>query len=562
MQLKDSSCISEINPNGDTALHIAARNGQNIVISTLLDRGGTAIQSLLDRGGIALVDLKNVHGMTALHIGADVDNNEVVKTLLDEGNANIDIENNFNYTALQLAIMNHAYEVALTLIERGAKVEKSLGEWGQQLLKLAAQRKNNAVIKILIQTGVSNFDILDSDGLTPLQWATKNGDESYVLSLFDNGAKIDYKVIDNIVKGKFGAKVFNQALKACTLKRYDEGIKQLLEKANIYSLSRAALGMILEGESVTNREKIIDHIHKKYKTEELVIEEIKKLVPTSSKLTECIEYARSKFHWSSDRFWTEFLISFTINVLLGFSLYFSDLVTDAWFTHDLIKQVTRNFTQEYMDCSKDFDHKFAHVSTLCPQLSGDCIHELRAVLRIGEDCINNQNRFEDSDSHEWMIAGIVSAIHCGLPIVFAVFIWLLDIARVVSKISSIMFLRNLCACVIPSKAENENEIMMLQFEERDHRNIDSGSQLDAEKPSIASKTPTLPIFTKLYACFLDYKQFLMYMKETSKRNISWNERLNEIKEKQEINQRVINLSMINEASLESGFQVKTFSTVF
>ena len=75
---------------------------------------------------------------------------------------------------------------------------------------------------------------------------------------------------------------------------------------------------------------------------------------------------------------------------------------------------------------------------------------------------------------------------------------------------------------------------------------------------MSSKIPTLPIFTKLYACILDFKMFSMFKKDPKERDTTWNTLKADLVKQKELNQIAINLSMINEDTLESGFQVDTF----
>jgi hypothetical protein len=75
--------------DGWTALHLAAQNGHNEVVQTLLKNN-------------AAIDEKQKDGFTALHFAAQNGHNEVVQTLL-KNNAAIDEKTNNGETALQIA---------------------------------------------------------------------------------------------------------------------------------------------------------------------------------------------------------------------------------------------------------------------------------------------------------------------------------------------------------------------------------------------------------------------------------------------------------------------------
>ena len=77
-----------------------------------------------------------------------------------------------------------------------------------------------------------------------------------------------------------------------------------------------------------------------------------------------------------------------------------------------------------------------------------------------------------------------------------------------------------------------------------------------KKLDIGTYIPALPIFTKLYATILDWKLFKLYTTDPKERKTTWNKKKEDLIAEQDTNERVINLSMINEAALESSFQVR------
>ena len=344
------------------------------------------------------------------------------------------------------------------------------------------------------------------NGHTPIFLATGLGHTKIVKLLMEYGATINHiRQIEALLKEdmtdlKQEAK--NRALQFASANNFGDITKQLLDNgAQIESLNKAAMANILGGSHVVNRHLVIDHLVSVYSSERIVIENIKELIPTSIMLSSCISYAQSKFAWSSSKVLVMILISIIMNIIIGYTLYFSDVVTDVLFVTNLFHNMERNFTQEFLQCSPNFDSKLAEVYSNCHNnLTGDCLADLAALMKVGQDCINNEDRFDDKT--EWLVAGVVTAVHCGLAIMFAIAIWFL---------------------------------------------------MDVRKWS----TLPIPLFTWLYKCIIDLKFYKMFRTDPSKITSlhRWNKEKMEIQKELESNQGAINLSIIIEAALESGFQV-------
>ena len=154
---------------------------------------------------------------------------------------------------------------------------------------------------------IPNVEVKDKNELTLLHWAAENGKEDHVSILLKRGALLDQAIIRKIISREMSDIVLNLALKESAHQKLDEGVKMLLDRVKKISVSDDALGPILEGDSISNRERIIDYLQKG-KTEKEVIEEIKKLIPTSQKLTEIIDYVKSKYAWGTAKFGVMWLI--------------------------------------------------------------------------------------------------------------------------------------------------------------------------------------------------------------------------------------------------------------
>ena len=86
----------------------------------------------------------------------------------------------------------------------------------------------------------------------------------------------------------------------------------------------------------------------------------------------------------------------------------------------------KDFTEATTECRRDFNKIFQEAVIHCDKnVTSDelCLETLILATKSGEDCFHQEERFEDQN--EWQNAGIISALHCTLPIVFAFCIWML-----------------------------------------------------------------------------------------------------------------------------------------
>ncbi|MBL7564106.1 ankyrin repeat domain-containing protein, partial [Legionella bononiensis] len=100
--------VNAIDKEGNTALHLAAR-----------DNNLTAIRYLLGHG--ADIDLRNKLGNIPLHLAAITDNPTAIRYLVEHG-ADINCQNNFGNSPLYEAIANKSLDAVLLLINLGADV--------------------------------------------------------------------------------------------------------------------------------------------------------------------------------------------------------------------------------------------------------------------------------------------------------------------------------------------------------------------------------------------------------------------------------------------------------
>lgn len=141
--IKRGANVNAVTTTGDTYLHIAVRDGQNVNIIRLLMQAGAdtnvhdangetplhiairnsgefAMNALIEHG--ASVDATNSKGMTALHTAATFANANAVRTLL-AARANPNARDRDGNTPLHIAVRAGSMMVVRELLQRGADVD-------------------------------------------------------------------------------------------------------------------------------------------------------------------------------------------------------------------------------------------------------------------------------------------------------------------------------------------------------------------------------------------------------------------------------------------------------
>ncbi|XP_074103360.1 uncharacterized protein LOC141530240 [Cotesia typhae] len=242
----------------DTPLHLAASNGYEGIVKTLLDRGAD-IKALNSRGRTPLdlaadckhcsivelilrqknVDLSSLKwpnypllhraakssviivqnlldkglevdfvkdGLTPLHRAAFSSCLAVVKCLVEhkaDVNAVSSAKSYLGFTVLHFAAIKPDAEVVKFLLENGSSINTA-NKKGATPLNLALRTADEEVVNVFLRRGV-DINTVTQNGLTPLQYAIKHNKESMVHILLKHGA--DTKVLD-----KSGRSILNFAL--------------------------------------------------------------------------------------------------------------------------------------------------------------------------------------------------------------------------------------------------------------------------------------------------------------------------------------------------------------
>ncbi|PMD50811.1 ankyrin [Hyaloscypha bicolor E] len=196
-----------------TPLQMCAYNGHSRALRQLLENIGP-----LKRQGE--IDQKDTAGNTALHYRVDSGSSKTIDVLL-EFRADSTLRNNSGLAALHKAVIANEEPAVLALLGRGANVDiRTDGEKpGRTVLHLAAESGLQAMVELLVDHG-ANIEILDStwstaakiafdkghgaifhsldskqldSGITDLDRAIIDGDESLVRTLVEGGASLSSK---------------------------------------------------------------------------------------------------------------------------------------------------------------------------------------------------------------------------------------------------------------------------------------------------------------------------------------------------------------------------------
>ena len=166
--------------NGNSPLHLAARNGNSLTVQALL-QAGESIDTCYEP-----------FNYTALHEAAMSGHSNVIEVMLDH-KANIEAGDTTRWTALHWAASEGHVDAVRMLCQRGANIEARNQTIDETPLHLAVRHGNVAVIRELVKWG-ADLNATLHDGSTPLGYAIGLREKDAQAVLRELGAKTHVKL--------------------------------------------------------------------------------------------------------------------------------------------------------------------------------------------------------------------------------------------------------------------------------------------------------------------------------------------------------------------------------
>lgn len=210
--------IGNLNTNGETELHMAARIKDGVSIIEILINKGLDINARNMGGGTPIlvaaynnnknsvdlllksnanIDILDNHGRHVWHYAAVSGSLEVMEVIRAKVPVDVKTKNTEQHTALWLAADQGKLELVNWLINLGADVNASQLSDGKTALHTAILNKHSSVAKLLIEKSV-DINKGDKDLATPLYYSVQSTDyDSNQLTkyLIDNGANVHSSIL-------------------------------------------------------------------------------------------------------------------------------------------------------------------------------------------------------------------------------------------------------------------------------------------------------------------------------------------------------------------------------
>ncbi|XP_069186760.1 transient receptor potential cation channel subfamily A member 1 homolog isoform X2 [Procambarus clarkii] len=193
-------------------IHEAAEVGDEGLLQKIVNRQPKAL-GFLDK-----------NGNTPLHLAAKGNHHDCCRILLEVSTKEVNINNKVGNSSLLLSIAtgNKSTELTKLLINKGSKLDtKNKGK--QTALHITSEKGNVETLKLLLELDKSCINAKDSEKLTPLHVAAKNGHWKACSELVKAGANLEDKDASGLTPLHWAAKM-----------GFSECCKKLLEhKASI-----------------------------------------------------------------------------------------------------------------------------------------------------------------------------------------------------------------------------------------------------------------------------------------------------------------------------------------
>ncbi|PSS33806.1 Protein ACCELERATED CELL DEATH like [Actinidia chinensis var. chinensis] len=192
-----SSLLLRVNSGGETALHIAARNGRAITVAALIDFAKTLGRDLESGVEITveMVRMTSENKDTALHEAVRNNHFSVVKLLVEEDKGFSHGANNSGETPLYLAA-ERGYHKIVSRILKTCTLPAFNGPNGRTVLHAAVFSGHPACVRELLQWRPSLTKEGDLYGWTPLHCAARQNDVKSMRVLLDTDKDVAYQIAE------------------------------------------------------------------------------------------------------------------------------------------------------------------------------------------------------------------------------------------------------------------------------------------------------------------------------------------------------------------------------
>lgn len=174
--------INQQDRNGSSPLHLASRYGQREIVTCLLD--AQADLSKRDNDGCMPFHVASMYGQL-----------EVLNLLWERGpKEQINEVNAYSNAPLHLACLNNYYDVAVSLLDWGGKIDQlaivdQLGPNGATPLYHACAEGNDEIIDLLVERG-ADIHMKNDDGDTPILYSCRHSQLSSLKTMLKHGALV------------------------------------------------------------------------------------------------------------------------------------------------------------------------------------------------------------------------------------------------------------------------------------------------------------------------------------------------------------------------------------
>lgn len=153
-------------------------------LKAVKDRDGAKATDLLGKGGPNLIDTPDFStGQRALHLVAKDSDLNWLAFLVQKG-ARVDLKDNQGNTPLMDAVRVGFVDGARILIAKGAQVNAS-NSLGETPLIIAVQRRDVPMTRLLLTEGADPAKRDTSTGMTPRDYAVRDGRSDAIIRLMD-----------------------------------------------------------------------------------------------------------------------------------------------------------------------------------------------------------------------------------------------------------------------------------------------------------------------------------------------------------------------------------------